>query len=190
MYNNVIVFLIGLPGIGKLTVARALADKHPEFKLVDVHSFTNVVLTLNRDFHHPRNQYYRRKIKQLVLDMMSDLCPINESFILTNALTKQSAIVYEENLDMANRRSAAFVPVVLTSDADVIKQRITSSEREKNHKTTSVDELNRWISMGTHEFDHPNRLDIDNTNLSPDAVADIITKHLDNILSSEYKRVC
>src|SRR5262245_7180495 len=89
--NNVILYLIGFAGTGKLTIAKAILARAP-FLLVDNHFINNVVFSLiDMDGNSPlppRVWENVGKVRSIVFDTMRYLSKPARNFVLTNELVE------------------------------------------------------------------------------------------------------
>src|SRR5215470_13692660 len=122
MLHNVLVYLVGFPGSGKLTVARALAGPL-NAKVVDNHWINNPIFGLvdnDRVSSFPVAIWDQiDKVRDAVLTTIATISRPETSFILTHAGyddQPDDRDIYDAIAATAARRSAVFVPVVLTCD--------------------------------------------------------------------------
>jgi hypothetical protein len=186
--KNTIVYLIGHYGVGKLTIGRAIcAATHA--RLFDNHLANNVIFSLVREDGHtplPKGVWpLIMTIRRQALTAMAELAGPDASFVLTNALMDDDPMdrqALDEVMAVAGHRGAVFLPVFLTASDAAHAARIPSPEREQRLKATnaagaeSVRRARRIISL-----DHPNRLDLDTTDLPPQEAARIIIEHAERL---------
>lgn len=179
--NNTIVYLLGHPGVGKLTIAKAICAASGA-RLLDNHLVNNVVFSLIRaDGKTPLPEAvwdYIEGIREIAFDVMETLAPPEFSYVLTNALTDDPADRpwYDRVVLLAARRNARFLPVLLGCDEAEHARRIDTPDRVANLKHTDVaSALHRRRTVALLPVDHPNRLTIDAARLPPaEAAAQII----------------
>jgi thymidylate kinase len=190
LVKNVFVLLLGFPGVGKLTIANALAS-HLGAKVIDNHWINNPILALLRDDGHAtlpegvREQ--RTKVRMAVLETVASLCDPMENFILTHADIdgdKRSNVSYEAMQQTADRRRALFVPVRLQCEESELIYRITSESRRERFKSIDADAA-RQRSRNANVFNpqHGNCLTVDVTDMDADEVAHRIFAHINHLLS-------
>jgi len=186
--NNTIIYLIGHYGVGKLTIAKAICEKSGA-RLFDNHLANNVIFSLVRsdgstplpDGVWPLIMTIRRQ----ALSAMVHLAGRESSFVLTNALLDDDPVDWQamnEVIDAAHQRESLFVPVFLTASDAAHAARIPSPEREMRLKTTDAAKAERKrYTRPLLRLNHPNRLDLDTTDLPPDEAARLIIKHAESL---------
>ena len=114
--NNIILYLIGFAGTGKLTIAKAILERAP-FLLVDNHFINNVVFRLiDTDGNGPlppKVWEHVGKVRSLVFDTMRDLSKPGSNFVLTNELVegaKEDEQVFQEVKALATGISPRAAP--------------------------------------------------------------------------------
>lgn len=179
--QNVILYLIGFPGVGKLTTAREFQKQEPSFKLIDNHIPANLIFCFSDAADDPRHLAYRTQARRLMLEAMAELARPEDSFIFTNVLYAGENDWYDDIEQMARKRKALFVPVILICSAQENKRRIVSSERREKLKTTDAACVDCAEAAGMIAFDHPHKQVIDNTFLSASETAQKIRQIILNL---------
>nr|WP_295883401.1 hypothetical protein [uncultured Devosia sp.] len=186
--NNTIVYLIGHYGVGKLTIGKAICAM-TKARLFDNHLANNVIFSLVREDGStplPEGVWpLIMTIRRQALSAMVHLAGPDASFVLTNALMDDDPMdrqALDEVMDAAAQRRSLFVPVFLTASDAAHAVRIPSPERELRLKTTNAAKAERK----RHErpllrLGHPNRLDLDTTNLPPSEAARLIIAHAERL---------
>ncbi|KAJ5778528.1 hypothetical protein N7520_001774 [Penicillium odoratum] len=162
-----IVHLNGLPGVGKLTIARFLLRLLPSAKLDHIHLLINPAdAVLHRT--QPGYQALRQAIRQTIFSTLS-------SEVVT--------AVCAEYLATSELRRAAFIPIILFCDEETNMQRIISSDRELHSKLTDVKLVRKFrLEEDVHRFiGHPNYLELDVSTLTPEEAARQICEHLKHV---------
>jgi len=186
--NGTIVYLIGHYGVGKLTIARQICAQ-TDARLFDNHLANNVIFSLVRaDGRTPlpeRVWDFIGAIRDQAIAAIEELAPPEASFVLTNALMEGDPVdraTYEQIVRLAERRGSVFVPVLLTASDEAHAARIGSPERKERLKHTDAASAER---MRRHRqllnVDHPNRLDLDTTDLPPQRAARTIIDHAERL---------
>jgi len=179
--NNTIVYLLGHYGVGKLTVAKAICAATGA-RLVDNHLINNVVFSLieaDGKTELPDAVWDATEaIWKVAFSVLEQLAPPRWSYVLTSSLIDDpiDRRWFDRAALMAERRNATFLPVVLTCDEAEHARRIPTPERAANYKHTEVASgLARRHNVRLLPIDHPNRMTLDTTHLSPtEAAAQII----------------
>lgn len=141
LYENLLVYLIGPPGVGKATVGRLLAKQLPA-RLVDNHHWLNPVLSLiEQDGVTPLPEHFwelAARSRRVVLDTIVELSPANWSFVFTHAAVGDGKAIDQEILldikGVARSRKAHLWAVQLTSSAEELARRVVSPERRDRMK--------------------------------------------------------
>lgn len=190
IYNNVIILITGLPGCGKLIVAEALAKKtHMRFS--DHHALIDPILRLFGDdyrvFWNLTRPMWQKlnDVTDTYLTTIADICHKNDSFIVTEMLFDQDPYhdaFFKKVLDVVSKRKATFIPVRLLCDEDELAKRVQSESRKHYFKTRDpVLSRKRSRKVQVYYSQHPNEITINNTDKSPDEVADVIIDKISHI---------
>ena len=171
---SVIIHLNGWPGSGKLTVARVVARKL-DARLLDNHTLHDVAGRLC-DRHTPEYWELYYQVRDVAFKRVRALSS-HEVIVMTNALTLESdreREAWAAVKALAVDRGVPLVAVTLQCSLDENVRRIASKGRHHG-KLTDPMPLIEWRSTLTLLTDGSVRsLTIDNTNRSPDQVADEI----------------
>ena len=169
-----IIHLNGWPGSGKLTVAREVARKL-EARLLDNHTLHDVAARLcDRHTHEYWELYYQ--VRDVAYRRVRAL-PAREVVVMTNALTIESdreREAWAAVKSLATSRGVPLVAVTLHCSLEENVRRIAAESR-RHRKMTDPAPLIEWRSTLTLLTDGSvPSLTVDNTNRSPDEVADQI----------------
>lgn len=186
-FKNTLVLLMGFPGVGKRTIGDVLARKMPA-RFSDHHCVVDPIMKLFGDDYEAQWTYTAEmweKINEALevyLSTISDVCAIDDNFIITEMMFDKDPyhqIYYKKVLNVAKKRNAHFFPIRLICLEDELIKRVTSEDRKKYLKTRDA-ELSQKRSRELEVFytHHKNEITIDNTDLSPDDVADKIIEHI------------
>lgn len=186
--KNTIIYLIGHYGVGKLTIAREICTK-TDARLFDNHLANNVIFSLIRaDGRTPLPEGVWDMIDVIrgqALLAMEKLAPPEFSFVLTNCLFENDPpdrVTYEQVKGVAERRGSVFVPVLLTASDAAHAARIGTPERAARLKHTDVASAqDKRRITDLLAIVHPNRLDIDTTDLPPAEAARLIIEHAERL---------
>jgi predicted kinase len=130
----VIVHINGYPGVGKLTIGRALADLIGG-KLLDNHTVFNVAFALT-EFKSPAFYDTVRSVREIAYRRILELPP-TVPVVLTNWYSQESAWGeenWERAIALARERDCALNVVILSCLPDENARRIQSPERAGKRK--------------------------------------------------------
>ncbi|MGB3337586.1 MAG: hypothetical protein WBA73_10440 [Devosia sp.] len=186
--NNTIIYLIGHYGVGKLTIARAICAA-TDARLFDNHLANNVVFSLIRaDGKTPLPERVWGMIDVIrgqALLAVEELASPEASFVLTNCLFESDPgdrAAYEQVQGVAKRRGSVFVPVFLTASDAAHSARMAAPERAARLKhTDAISAEQKRHSTELLRVEHPNRLDIDTTDLPPGEAARLIVTNAERL---------
>jgi len=134
-----LVHINSYPGVGKLTIGRALAERIGG-KLLDNHSIYNVAFALT-EFRSPAFYETVRAVRDLAYQRVLEL-PAKLPVVLTNWYSQGSAWG-EENWDaaisLAHRRPCPLAVIILTCSPEENMQRIQSPGRDAMRKPRSAE---------------------------------------------------
>jgi hypothetical protein len=182
--KNTIIYLIGIPAVGKFTTASAIA-RRTGAKLVDNHLINNPIFSVAHldgtdRYPFPAGGWkYVGKIRRAVLGFIREFGHPDESYIFTNVMAFDEERAFRTIERLAKRRKALFVPVWLKCSAAELRKRKDTPQRRRMMKEIDTSNIRRW----TKEFreldvEHPNRLNIDNTHLKPSQTVQLILDHI------------
>lgn len=190
--ENTYILIIGFPGVGKYTVAQELEKKIPNCKVIDNHYINNPLFNLISDEMRQKqipSGFWANtmKIWDAVLEVVRDYSPREYNFILTGFCVNEQEDIdfFNRQVEIVNHRGGTFLPVVLTCDDSVYKQRALDPKRNERKKLTKWDMLEK-LKAGKEIFipDHPNLLQIETTALSPAQTADIILQRAQELIKT------
>jgi hypothetical protein len=174
-----LLFLYGPPAVGKLTVATELS-KLTGFTLLDNHKATDYLPEIfprsNPAFDAVRSQL-GRKIR---VDIFAVAAQADVNLITTFAPISEGMHDFVRAVrDAVESNGGEFCPVQLIPSHDTMKQRVLGESR----KGKKIDTVARWHEVldgneGAFEtFPDIDHLIIDNSDLSPETVANQIIAH-------------
>lgn len=179
---SILVYLIGRSGTGKYSIAKELSERN--FKIVDNHLINNPIFSLletsnlNSSVNIPIEAWNAiGKIRNIVFDYLGQEKANN--YILTNELfdnDEGDRMLFEQVKNLSVTRGSLFLPVILHITKDENEKRISSPVRVERYKSIRIDEKD-W-TRDLIKIDHPNLLEIEVSNLSAKAAAEIITNHI------------
>ena len=184
--KNVIIHLIGKPGVGKYTVGTHIAGMTGA-RLVDNHSVANVIFNLiptDGVSPLPKEIWPRvTKVRAAVLDTLLHVSPQEMSFVFTNFIRGEDPGEYEAFLELvavAEARESTFVPVILSCQTTELLRRIVAPSRRERMKLVDPAEGARLNdTVPEFETDHPNTLRLDVTNMDAPDTSRIIVEWAD-----------
>ena len=185
--KTTIVYLLGHYGVGKLTVARALCVRTGAC-LFDNHLTNNVIFSLigadGKTPLPPRVWELVWNVREQAVAAIDELAPSDLSYVLTNALTDapMDRTAFAQIEALATRRGSLFVPVILDCSETENARRVEAPGRAAGLKhTDAASALARRRAVTPLPINHPNRLDLDNTRLSPGEAVDAILAHIERL---------
>ncbi|OQD92824.1 hypothetical protein PENSOL_c037G02112 [Penicillium solitum] len=170
-----IVHLNGFPGVGKLTIACSLLKPLPSAKLVHNHLLINPAdAVLHRT--QPGYQTLRRGIRSSIFSALAnEPATFNTTYIFTDFQISRATTT-----SARPSRQAVLVPILLFCDENTNMERLVSSDRELHSKLTDVDLVTQFRrEEDIHRFTgHPNYLELDVSNFTPEEAAKRIFEHI------------
>lgn len=115
-----------------------------------------------------------------VCDTIINYASKQASFVFTNVLLDNDDDIeqYARIKNVADKRSAKFIPVLLECELDELSKRIVSEGRSARKKMTDVEALSQYYDeYDLIHLEHDNLIKLDNTNLS---VEEVVEKILEN----------
>jgi hypothetical protein len=174
-----IIHINGYPGVGKLTIATALADMIGA-KLLDNHSIYNIAFAVT-EFRSPAFYDTVRAVREIAYKRVLAL-PARVPVVLTNWYSRDSEWSNEnwsEIIALAQRRDCPLHIVVLACAPEENIRRIRSEERAAKRKPRNLEMIGSNLAgrpLLDHGGDRLLRLDV--TDLSAEAAAGEIASWL------------
>src|SRR3989344_4569884 len=178
----IVIFIYGPMAVGKLTVSKIL-HKRLGFRLTHNHAINDVVQDLfkhgssesgNAKLHF-RNYLMEEAVKAKI-SYITTYC-YNHDFVYPNGLKEEDFV---QNLKKKlEKLGAKFLPIHLKASPEELLKRVSASSRRAFRKLKSkkiMREHLRDLDFSTSPK-LKNNLIIDNSNISPSKVADMIIKH-------------
>lgn len=185
-----VVLLVGLPGTGKLAVARELVSlieqRDAPVRLIDNHYINNVIFNLlptDGVTPLPAPVWDRvAEVRSAVFETIKRLSPLDWNFVLTVHIGDGDEGFIDAVASLAAARGSPFVPVRMLCDLEELERRVVTPERYQQLKSVSRDDVRReYIERPVPEIDHPNVVTLDVTNLPPADAARTILEKLDGV---------
>jgi hypothetical protein len=188
--KNTIIYLIGIPAVGKYTTAAAIA-RQTGAKLVDNHLINNPIFSVAHvdgtdRFPFPKEGWkYMGRIRRAVLAFIREMGHPDDSYIFTNVMAWDEERAFRTIERLAKKRKALFVPVWLTCSTTALKKRKNTPQRRRMMKEIELKNIPFWTKEFKElELMHPNKLMIDNTRLKPAQTAKLILDHASRLKAS------
>ncbi len=168
------IHLNGWPGVGKLTVARAIVARTGG-RLLDNHTIANVAFSVT-EFLSPAFYETDRAVRDIAYRRVRDIDP-SVCVVLTNLLrqTPSSEETWSAITNLARERGSPLFAVTLDCSPEENLRRLTAPHRAEMHKLTdgaALADLRAGIALSGQDGER--RLRIDATNLSAEVCADRI----------------
>lgn len=169
-----IIYINGFPGVGKLTVARALQPLIPGYEIIHNHELIDPV-----EARYPRGSpYYQEKrseYRRKRLEPIKNDASFSETvFIFTDSQTEQNDCV-SDYLELAEGEDGRrFYSVILHCEAEENEKRLVMAGRGggQNGKLTDVSVLREYRAReGILKFGDEDEVEIDVTHISPGQAA-------------------
>jgi predicted kinase len=182
-----VIYLIGIPAVGKYTIAKEIA-RLTQAKLVDNQLINLPVFSIlgydgTDSFPFPARAWdHIETIREAVLSTITECSNPGDSFVFTNVLEAGdpgSEALFRRIEHVAASRRVGFFPVWLTCDAETLRQRKGSPERKQRFKDTDVTNIARYVQQfRVFEAPHPNALTLDTSVDTVETIARRIIGHV------------
>ncbi len=185
--RNTIIYLIGIPAVGKYTVAKEIGRmtgaKVVDNQLINTPVFSVLGYDGTDAFPFPHGAGAQiEKIQRAVLAVIRDFCPSDASFVFTNTLDAREPLdkAWFRRIErLARQRGAGFFPVWLTCEAAVIRRRKDTPDRRARLKDIDLTNIARWSEeVEVLRVPHPNALTVDTSRREPRQTARLILEHV------------
>ena len=169
--------LYGLPGVGKLTVARELSRLRPEYKLFHIHMLADMLEPLfgfgSQGFVELRDRIWPMVIERAVADGLPGLI----ATIVFERSVPETMVPNVRDRVVEAGGLVHFVQLVCEKAEN--ERRLASPERTRHRKITSVELFNDILPAGqfTTLADPGDTMTLDTTRLSAAEAADSIAGH-------------
>lgn len=183
--KNVIVYLVGPPGVGKYTVGKLVAERLSA-KLLDNHFWSNPILEVVEPDGRPlpAGVWDRTNdVLSAVLETVARFGPAGRNYVFTHAVSDPGGhpldwIIAGQLLWVAERRRASLLVVRLACGEEQLRERISCDERSRRFKTTDAQQARSLAALGPFPVNHDWVLDLNTSGLSAADTADRIEREL------------
>lgn len=183
--ENVIVYLVGPPGVGKYTVGKLVAERLSA-KLLDNHFWSNPILEVVEPDGSalPAGVWDRTDdVLSAVLETVARFGPVGRSYVFTHAVSDPGGhpvdwVIAGRILGVAERRRASLLVVRLACGEAQLAERISREERRQRFKTTDAGTAHALALLEPFPINHDWVLDLDTSGLSAAETADRIEGEL------------
>lgn len=183
--ENVIVYLVGPPGVGKYTVGKLIAERLSA-KLLDNHFWSNPIFEVVEPDGRPlpAGVWDRANdVMSAVLGTVALFGPPRRNYVFTHAVSDPGGhpldwIIAGQILWVAERRRASLLVVRLACGEEQLQERISSEERRQRFKTTDAGMTHSLASLAPFPINHDWVLDLNTSGLSAADTADRIEAEL------------
>lgn len=178
-----IVHLNGFPGVGKMTIAKVVAQQLGA-QLLDDFTLTKLVYTAV-DRSSPLYAPFLRDLTNVVYAYLGQANP-DDTVVLTNAFATtypEDKAGFDRVVALSETRGDEFVPVMIICSPEEALRRAELSNRHDKQKLTDPATLGNLLNKAAlvHLPDHPNALTLDVTDLVAEQAADAIVAHIKKI---------
>jgi ribosome-binding ATPase YchF (GTP1/OBG family) len=184
--KTTILYLVGKPGVGKYTIAKALAEKY-SFIICDNQLINNTIFELLRHDKSAEIPDFAwgsiSQIRDCVLKFLTAYKKNN--FILTNYLLEHDGDkkLYEKVKNMAELRNSHFIPIKLLITQEEHLRRVVMQERRARLK--SLDPQYAYDPVPLLSIVHPHLLELEVSHLTPGNAAETIAQHISSVVTRQ-----
>ncbi|WP_337185369.1 AAA family ATPase [Phenylobacterium sp.] len=183
--QNVIVYLVGPPGVGKYTVGKLVAERLSA-KLLDNHFWSNPIFEVVEPDGKtlPAGVWDRTNdVLSAVLETVARFGPPGRNYVFTHAVSDPGGhpidwVIAGQLLWVAERRRASLLVVRLACDEEQLRERIASAGRRERFKTTDAGKARSLASLGPFPIRHDWILDLNTSGLGAAETAERIEGEL------------
>ena len=170
--------LLGFPGTGKYTVARAIIERlqarGEPAALLDNHSFLSLVWQLVPEARRfePAVMARVNELRKLLVESAAELAGPEHSIVFTNFVPPQApGSVIDPHRRLAQTLERPLVAVVLHCDPEEVLRRVPNPDRTARYKLDDADVARRIMGDGMSLPGWPELVELDTTGLSAEETA-------------------
>lgn len=183
--DNLIVYLVGPPGVGKYTVGKLVAERLAA-KLLDNHFWANPIFEVVEPDGRPLPAGVWDRVNDVlsaVLETIALFGPAHRNYVFTHAVSDPGGhpidwVMAGQILWAAERRRARLLVVRLACGEAQLRARISTDERRLRFKTTDAEQAPSLASLAPFPINHDWVLDLDTSDLRATDTADRILEEL------------
>lgn len=180
--SNKIIYFNGMPGSGKLTIAKMVANKTGA-KVIDNHKVNNLLFDI-KGFNEEVPKFVWESLRVIKKELYSLLerLPQESDYIFTGiAANYKENITVNGILNLAEKLNSEFYCINLICDKKNILDRINTEQRQANKKITSIDLYEEVVKFDTLKIiDTGKSITIDNSNLTEEETFNKVMEFLNN----------
>jgi len=171
--ENVIVYLVGPPGVGKYTVGKLIAERLSA-KLLDNHFWCNPIFEVVEPDGAPlpAGVWDRANaVLSAVVETVARFGPPERNYVFTHAVWDPGGhpldwVIAGQILWLAERRRASLLVARLGCGEEQLRERISSEERGQRFKTTDAGKAASLARLAPLPINHDWVLDLNTSDLS------------------------
>jgi deoxyadenosine/deoxycytidine kinase len=171
-----LVFLYGPPAVGKLTVAKALAEKI-RYKLLHNHLLVNPITEVF-PFENPANRLLTREFR---LRIVEEAIKSNINVITTFGIAGNDPFSHiADTVNTVESNGGKICLVQISANEETILNRVENQSRKIHGKNLSKEKLKATLKDNQdmfNKYDKKEHITVDTTNISPEEAADRITEY-------------
>ena len=182
--NNTVIYLVGPPGVGKMTIGRILANAL-DARLVHNHLWLNPVFSLiepDGKTTLPREVWpLVAQIRHAVFETATTLVPASQNLVFTHAAVTENELnetIAQDIIRVARKREARLLVAQLTCSPEILAARVLSHERRLLLKEVDAHAARVNANFPPFDVKHPSKFHLNTTNLEAQDSAREILKWL------------
>lgn len=178
------IYINGYPGIGKLTIAKALQPLLSSAKIFHNHLMIDPVAAI-LDRSAPEYQAVRANVRRVLLDAIATTESISDvTWIFTDSRSStEGSEAVQDYRAAADRRGVPFISVVLSCGLDENLARAVCEDRKTSTKLTDVSVVEKIRrEEDIYRFGGETELELDITELTAVEAAETIARHVKRVL--------